>query len=204
MATNLNLTKYISKSISYNDYLVLTENLVAQGKTTGDQENTEHINYTKLNLARMHRLNKTITLTDSLKTILQHVKSKFTFLVVTETWCGDAAQNLPVLNAIECACENIELKLVLRDENLELIDHYLTNGGRAIPKLICIETSSLNELFTWGPRPKELLKITSNFNNNNVPVAERGEIIQRWYNQNKGVDLQHELQTLINDNLIKN
>lgn len=202
MITNLSLTNYVSKSISYDGYLLLMENLVSQGKTTGDQENTEHINYTKLNLARMHRLNKTVTLTESLKTILQNIKSKFIFLVITESWCGDAAQNLPVLHAIECACENIEIKLVLRDENLELIDQYLTNGGRAIPKLICLEKSSLKELFTWGPRPKELLKITSAFNTNNVPLAERGEIIQRWYNQNKGVDLQNELETLIYENLI--
>lgn len=202
MVTNLSLTNYISKSISYNDYLALMENLVSQGKTTGDQENTEHINYTKLNLARMHRVNKTITLSGPLKTILQNIKSKFIFLVVSESWCGDAAQNLPVLHAMEIACENIELKIILRDENLELIDNYLTNGGRAIPKLICLEKSSLKELFTWGPRPKELLKITSAFNANNIALADRGEIIQRWYNQNKAVDLQNELQTLIYENLI--
>ena len=198
------MTTYISKGISYENYQNLLDGLIAEGKTTGENQTEDFLNYAKLNLARMHRLNKTAALIPEVKEALLKVKSDFVFLILTEGWCGDAAQNLPVLNAIECASENIELKLVLRDENLELIDHYLTNGGRAIPKLICIETSSLNELFTWGPRPKELLKITSNFNNNSVPVAERGEIIQRWYNQNKGVDLQHELQTLINDNLIKN
>ena len=132
-------TEHLSKSISYPEYLQLLEKLMAGGKTTGLNRSEEYLGYTKINLQRMRRLDKTIILNDELKSKLAQVKKQFIWLVITEGWCGDASQNIPVLYTITKQCPNIQLKLVLRDENTELINRYHTNGSASIPKLICLE-----------------------------------------------------------------
>ena len=75
----------------------------------------------------------------------------FKVLVVTEPWCGDSLANLPVIVAL-CRRAGVELRIVRRDEHIELIDRYLTNGGRSIPIAIVLD-EDFEELFHWGPRP---------------------------------------------------
>lgn len=193
---------YVNKAINYKEYVDLLDGLMAEGKTTGTNQSEDYLNYAKLNLARIHRLNKTATLTSELKSALQKVKSKFIFLVLTEGWCGDAAQNIPTLHLIEEECKNIELKLILRDENLDLMDRYLTNGGRSIPKLICLEKESLKELFTWGPRPEAVQQTVLELKEKQVSLMEKAEIVHKWYAVDKTLSLQSELKVLVEKYLI--
>lgn len=183
----------ISKTISYPDYISLIKKFIPEGKTTGLNQTEEYIGYTKINLQRMLRLNKTTVLNPELANLLQKIKREFIWLVITEAWCGDASQNIPVLYQIAEACKNIELKLLLRDENPEVMNHYLTNGTKSIPKLICVEKSSLKEIFVWGPRPKELQVIVQDLKKQQVSKEEKGIITQKWYNENKTQSLQNEL-----------
>lgn len=196
------MKQYINRSMNYTQYMDLLDGLMAQGKTTGQNQSADYLNYAKLNLARMHRLNKTTTLTPELKTVLQKVKSSFIFLVLTEGWCGDAAQNTPTMHLIELENKNIELKLVLRDENLELMDNYLTNGGRSIPKLICLEKESLKEVFTWGPRPEAIQQTVLELKDKKASLMEKAEIVHTWYAKDKTLSLQVELKELIEKHLI--
>ncbi len=191
------MKQYIDKAMNYTQYMDLLEGLMTQGKTTGSNQSEDYLNYAKLNLARMHRLNKTATLSPELKTALQKVNSGFIFLVLTEGWCGDAAQNIPTMHLIEIENKNIELKLVLRDENLELMDKHLTNGGRSIPKLICLEKESLKEVFTWGPRPEAIQQTVLELKEKKASPMEKAEIVHKWYTADKTLSLQKELETLI-------
>ncbi|WP_042143011.1 thioredoxin family protein [Paucisalibacillus sp. EB02] len=72
-------------------------------------------------------------------------------IVITEDWCGDAMMNTPVL--LHLAEKNdMEVRMILRDSNLELMDQYLTNGkSRSIPIFIFIDERG-NEVAKWGPR----------------------------------------------------
>ena len=72
-------------------------------------------------------------------------------LVITEPWCGDSLAIFPVLAKLFAAA-GLELRVVLRDEHPDLIDRYLTRGGRAIPILIALGEAN-EPLFRWGPRP---------------------------------------------------
>ncbi len=191
----------IDGAMTYEQYKKLLEDLLHQGKTTGPNQSEEYLNYAKINLQRMQRLEKTITLNTELSDALANIKSPYTWLIITEGWCGDASQNLPVLNLIGKACPNINLKLILRDEHPGLIDQYLTNGARAIPKLICLKKdlatgNTYTEVFVWGPRPAALQKIVMELKKENVPVAEKGLITQNWYNADKTQSLQEELLKL--------
>ncbi|MFD2922762.1 thioredoxin family protein [Halobacillus naozhouensis] len=76
-------------------------------------------------------------------------------IVITEDWCGDAMLNVPIYLRIAEA-GGIETRFLKRDENLELMDQYLTNGkSRSIPKIIVINKNG-GEIFNWGPRAPKL------------------------------------------------
>ena len=78
-------------------------------------------------------------------------------IVLTEDWCGDAMVNIPILLRI-VEETNIDIRFILRDSNLELMDQYLTNGtSRSIPIFIFIDENG-NELAVWGPRAEKIQK----------------------------------------------
>jgi hypothetical protein len=196
----INMTQLIkdsvAKAMDYSQYNTLFGELVAAGKTTGE-ETQEKIDYTKLNYSRTKRLDKTATIDSDAATIFKNVENKQTWLVISEPWCGDAAQSLPFLNKIAELSENIDLKIVLRDDNLALMDQYLTNGGRSIPKLIILD-EDLNEIQQWGPRSEAATKLVTDY------LAEHGKVddtlkenLQVWYNKDKGVSIVGDLVSAV-------
>lgn len=196
------LQKAIENSMSYNDYLKLIDEKIVQNSATGHEPNEMLADFTKLNRARMKRLDKNQEILSELKNAVQQIRQKQIWLVLTESWCGDAAQNIPVMKKLADENSLIDLRLVLRDDNDELMQRYLTNGGRSIPKLIVFSEDLEKELFTWGPRPalaqtemKRLLDANGGFND----VVKEG--IQLWYNNNKGVSMQKELVVLVENSI---
>jgi len=187
----------IEKAMSYAQYRSLLEDLLAHGKTTGTNQSEEYIAYAKINLQRMQRLEKTTLLNEDLKSALSNLATSYVCLVITEGWCGDAAQNLPVFHLIEKEFKTIELKLILGDEHLDIMENYLTNGARSIPKVICLDKNTLEEKFVWGPRPVALQEIVMQLKKENRPHSEKGLITQNWYNADKTRSLQSEILKLV-------
>jgi hypothetical protein len=192
------LQSSIDKAMSYSEYRLLLDSLLEQNKTTGADQSEEMIHYAKLNRQRMQRHEKNLVISDDLKRVITSVHKKIIFLVLTEGWCGDASQNVPAFHFIEKLSSDIELKLLLRDENPEIMDQYLTSGSRSIPKLICLEKDSLNELFVWGPRPAPCQQIMLDMKAKNASKKERGEAIHLWYARDKSETLQKEVAELLN------
>jgi hypothetical protein len=187
----------LRKTISYKDYRALIDNLLAQGKATGPEQSEDLTNYSMLNDKRMKRLDKTIKISEETVHEFQKVTQPQTWLVLTEGWCGDAAQNLPVLNKIASISENIDLKIVLRDENLDLMDLFLTNGGRGIPKLIALDEDN-NVIDSWGPRPNTAAKMVADYKEKNGALdPEFKKNLQVWYNQDKGKSVQEDFVNLV-------
>ena len=187
----------ISKSTSFEEYYQLSERLAKEGQTTGENQSTELIDYSKLNFSRMKRILKTTPVSKAVSETVDCLSDKLTWIVLTESWCGDAAQNIPVFTKIAEANPNINLRILLRDENPELMDQYLTNGGKSIPKLICVD-ENFNELGTWGPRPKFLQDwLYENKANPKMSMAELKKEFQIWYTKDKGQTLQKEMVLLM-------
>lgn len=182
---------------SYADYMLLMEKVVLGNRTTGPKQSADLAYYTKLNLARMQRLNKKVELSEDLRAKVIQVEIPQTWYILTEAWCGDAAQNIPVLVAAALPNPLINVKLLLRDENPELMDAYMTNGGRSIPKLIAVD-EDFNELFTWGPRPAGANEMMLAYKANPVQtLKEFVEDIQRWYIADKTKSVQKELTEIL-------
>lgn len=188
----------LDSAMSYDSYMNLLIDLMAEDKTTGNDQSEAMVGYGKMNVQRMKRLNKTIQLRPELLQTLNNFNRKVTFLVITEGWCGDAAQNVPVFNKLIEHTNNIELKLILRDENLEVMDAFLTNGGRSIPKLIVVDSSNLEVIGTWGPRPEAAQFMVTEFKKiENGDYSQFVKEVQLWYARDKTLSMQNELVDLL-------
>jgi hypothetical protein len=191
------MKEYLDNAMTFAEYIKLIDDLLLDGKTTGPNQSEAMVGYGKLNRQRMHRLEKTVTVNDSLKAKAKNVGSRWIWLVITEGWCGDAAQNIPIIEKIAGESPNIETRYILRDKNLELMDKYLTNGARSIPKLIALDAETLREIGTWGPRPQPAMDLFHELRDLGLEKPAIMESIQRWYIGDKNQTLQHEFEELI-------
>ncbi|GAA4949888.1 thioredoxin family protein [Algibacter agarivorans] len=187
------IKKSIERSISYQDYRDLVNQLTEANSNTGLEKTEDLANYTKLNDKRMKRWDKTIKVSEATQQRISNFNLNISWLVIAESWCGDAAHVIPVLNKIAELNTNINLRLVLRDENPELMDAFLTNGNKAIPKVIIVDNETGNVLNTYGPRPSEAANYVKRFKAKyGMLTPEFKEDLQHWYNKDKG-------QNVIND-----
>lgn len=191
------MKNYIEKGMTYEAYNRLIDEVVAENKTTGPNQTPELAEYTKLNEHRMRRLDKTVELKPSLVERVRNLKVNWVWLILTEAWCGDAAQNIPPIEKIARENDGIRTLYILRDENLELMDKYLTNGGRAIPKLICLDAETLAEIGTWGSRPQAADDLFKRLKAEGLEKPVIIEQVIRWYNEDKTESLQDEFEKLV-------
>ncbi len=188
----------ITHSISYQEYRNLVAQYAAEGKTSGNTQTADYINYTKLNESRMHRLDKTLQVIDEVKEYLENLQRPFTWLVLAETWCGDAAQVVPVINKMAEVSDKIDLRILLRDENEALMNLFLTNGTKSIPKLIMLDKKTNEVIADFGPRPKGAKQLIIDYNTTHGMVDETAKIeLQKWYLNDKGVAIQKEIIALM-------
>lgn len=189
------VAKALFNSYSYVEYRKLVTDLLSEGKSTGDDQSESLTHYTSLNEARMNRLEKTIKISEETIEKLQNLENHYIWLVISEGWCGDAAQILPILNKMALASDKkVDLKIVLRDQNDELMSHYLTNGGRAIPKVVVICKEAGIVRADWGPRPKGATELMTSYKRDFGVIDEKIKTdLQLWYLADKGISVQQEL-----------
>lgn len=187
----------LQNSHSYTEYRTLVSKLISEGKSTGNEQSADLLHYSELNEVRMKRLEKKLKLDLEVEKALRNLKSKQTWLVIAEGWCGDAAQILPIIKLMSEASENIDLKLVFRDENEELINLFLTNGAKSIPKLLLLD-ESFNLINHWGPRPEGAKNLIIEYKANHGIVDEAAKIaLQKWYLDDKGISTMKEIVAIL-------
>ncbi|SDX61561.1 thioredoxin family protein [Flavobacterium degerlachei] len=193
--------KALFKSHSYSEYRKLVSDLLRSEKSTGKEQSPELTNYSGLNETRMNRLEKTMKISEGIVENLKSLKNEYIWLVISEGWCGDAAQLLPIFDKMATASEGkIELKIVLRDENEELMNLFLTNKAKAIPKLIVINRETGGALAHWGPRPKGAADLITNYKKEHGVIDETVKTdLQLWYLHDKGLSTQLEINEMMLD-----
>ncbi|MBC8755543.1 thioredoxin family protein [Kordia sp. YSTF-M3] len=192
------ITESLAKATSYQTYRTLVQDLVAAGKSTGEEQTEALSNYSMLNDRRMKRLDKTTKLTEEAIAEIKSYNGDVTWLILTESWCGDAAQTMPVINKVAELNDNITLKVVLRDENEALMNEFLTNGGKSIPKLIAIDNASGDVIGNWGPRPTKATQLVNDYKaEHGTLTPEFKQDLQVWYNKDKGQNTVSDLLKLV-------
>lgn len=192
-ATNTNFKSYIDKAINYDAYIKAFEEAVAHNTTLAEDAQIPLFKYYPLNLQRAHRIYKQYQPTDDIKAAIDMLTTPIHWLVITEPWCGDASQSLPVIAKIaDASAGKIQLHIVYRDENLELMDEFLTNGGRSIPKLIQLD-AGFNLITHWGPRPANVQELFLSLKAQGLDHDAYAEIIHKWYAGDKAQSISKEL-----------
>lgn len=192
------IQKTIDKAMNYTEYRSLVHELAATNANSGAIQTDALINYTQLNDKRMKRWDKTLKISEAHKNQITRLKTKTTWLVLTESWCGDASPSLPVMNKLAELNPNIDLKIVLRDENLDLMNLFLTNGAQSIPKLIALDSKTHEVKGEWGPRPSIPTKMVIDYKAEHSKLtAEFKEDLQVWYNKDKGQNILNDLVSLL-------
>jgi len=181
---------YFSNGISFETY---HQNMIEEVES---KRVSEYAEYLPMNLQRSKRILKTFQLQDSLKETLRNLNHKINWLVISEHWCGDASQIIPVIHSIANASEGkINLKIVYRDSS-ELINHHLTNGGKSIPKIVQLD-DEFNFLKEWGPRPVLAQELIEELKTNGTELPVVIEKIHKWYADDKTVLTQKEIEELL-------
>lgn len=183
--------------MSYEEFLDTIREKVDAGAGNQKTENDEKLfGYVELNYSRKTRIAKTYVPSETIRSVIESITEPQFWLVITEDWCGDSAQNLPYIVAIAELNPLITLKIVQRDANLDIMDMYLTNGSRSIPKLVAFSTEG-EELFQWGPRPKVAMELVKKLKDAGETSTEFIPKIHSWYTQDKGASLEKEFQELL-------
>lgn len=187
----MDLLKYYNKGLNYEDYHHEVVSRLNQLEKEGDKDGFGQ--YYKMNLKRIERLDKTFELSEEQKDQLKDLPKDFKLLTISEGWCGDAAQSVPVVNVImkEMGIEN---RIVFRDENPDLMDVYLTDGSRSIPIFVGINSEG-KEAFRWGPRPEKGMEMLRKHKANpeEYNSDQFHQDLQVWYNKDKGNAIFNEL-----------
>lgn len=197
--------KVIDQAFTYPQFVEFTAQLVLVNRTTGSNQSEAYLDYTRMCLQRMRRWDKTAKISLEMEDLIRCIKEAQVWLVITEAWCGDGSQSIPYLAKLAEMNSLIDLKIIMRDEYPEIMDAYLTNGARSIPKLVAFTQDLKVELFTWGPKPEYLIKRHKEYKHDaqGKPYKEFLEEIHLWYARNKNQDLETELFPLIQSTLIK-
>lgn len=185
-------------AISYKEYRELVTDHAANGTATGPKQTEALANYTLLNNSRMKRLDKTVKIPETIRQKFGSFRGDHTWLVLTESWCGDAAQSMPAMNKLAELAPNIDFKVVLRDENLDLMEQFLTNGSQSIPKLIVVDNGTGEVVSNWGPRPSTATQMVNDFKEKHgLLTPEFKQDLQVWYNKDRSANIIDDLSRLI-------
>ena len=192
------IAKALFNSHPYLEYRKLVSDLLLENKSTGNEQSDDLTHYSTLNETRMNRLDKTMKITDENTLKLKSLKKEYIWLVISEGWCGDAAQLLPVVNKMASESGKIELRIVLRDENEDLMNLFLTNKSKSIPIVIIVDKQTGELMGHWGPRPKAAITLIQDYKKEFGVVDETAKTnLQLWYLHDKGLSTQQEIIDLM-------
>jgi hypothetical protein len=192
------IAKSLENSYTYTEYRNHISTLLIDGLSTGNTQSEALTHYTTLNEVRMNRLDKTIKIPAEINESLGKLNRDFILVVLSEGWCGDAAQILPVINKMTEAAPNLDLQIVLRDENEQLMNEFLTNGSKSIPKLILVDAETMVVRGSWGPRPHGAAQLIKEFKDKFGVINEEAKTeLQKWYLHDKGLSTMEEIVLLL-------
>ena len=180
------------RSVSYETYLQDFKSIVDGKSEKAFYESPYWLDYTRANYERMQRFGSRFRLNKKLYNLLIALDQSLTIYCITEPWCGDAAFALP---ALECFTEVnpclIELRIIYRDASPEIMDNHLTNGARAIPKVLLADEQE-TVLWAWGPRPSTLQQLVGEWLTQGATKEEKLKKTTQWYLRDQGETIQKD------------
>ena len=184
--------------LSYDEYKADWQEQKDQPKNELGRDERKMLHYLRYNWKRAKATEAAYSPSDELTAAVTSIDDPQLWMVITEPWCGDSAFNLPVIEAAAEANDQIKLRILHRDENLDIMDQYLTGESRSIPKLVAFSENG-SERFQWGPRPKAGQKV---FDRLKEEGHDKMEIVQQlieWYEDGGYQHVDEELTIAITE-----
>lgn len=196
--TDVITPEIISAGLHYPAYRELIDRLLAEGKVTGVRQDQLRFDFTKINIQRMNRIDKTLSVIPSLLEKGKNISRKQNWILLSQGWCGDCAQLVPVIAKIAAVTDKIDLRIINPDDYPQVMDTVLTNGARAVPKLIVLDAETNECLTVWGPRPEPAQQIMLDWKNseNKISWEDFETQLHSWYAKDKSLTTQAEFETL--------
>jgi hypothetical protein len=182
--------------MNFTTYTALFESILNAEVSAPPYNDSMYFDYTRLNQSRMKRWNQQPLLTQEVSDKLNKIQDPQQWIIISEPWCGDAAHIVPVLIQMTAANDLIQYDIQLRDAPPYLIEQYLTNGTKSIPKLI-VRNKKGEDLFTWGPRPVGAQQCMNALKDSGVDFESIKIGLQKWYNNDKAVSVCNEIAALL-------
>jgi len=189
--------------MDYQTFLKVFEEIINNETPEPPYTEPQYLKYAKLNFSRMNRWQKTLQLNEELVNKVRKIDEPQKWIIITEPWCGDGAPIVPFLIGLTEQNPLIQYDLQFRDQAPFLINSYLTNGTKSIPKLV-VRDEAGNDLFTYGPRPQAAQQLVNKLKASNVDYDTLNTEVQHWYNKDKGNELQKELLQLFGVGVLSN
>ena len=188
----------LAQTISWGEYYATAKKYVESEDRPDLYQNEKMQRYTSENIKRMDHILQTIHIESKLYNALSAIHTDMVWLVLTEPWCGDASQVVPVLHTIASCTERVDFRILQSDLHPEILSAYLTDGSRSIPKLICLKADTLDEIGTWGPRPAALHQIVQAHKDDmSISFGAKVRMVHEWYDTDKTASIQDEFIDLI-------
>lgn len=178
--------------MNYKQYQDLFEEILHQPVPTPPYDKISYRENVKLNRARMKTWDNTLELSEELLSELKMLHKKQHWIMIVEPWCIEAANILPFLIKMAEESKFISYEIQLRDSEPFMINTYLTNGAKAIPKMV-VRDENDNDLFVWGPRPAEAQAFRDRLSAANSSSDTIKQALLQWYNADKGKSLNTEI-----------
>lgn len=190
------VTKVLETGLTPESYLEIMERRTELDPADFEGVEAERVSFAQINLQRSGRLLRSWKPSDKTATLLGRLTTSQLWLVLTEPWCGDSAQCLPILQILAETNPAITVRYLLRDDNLDIMDRYLTNGKRGIPLLVALDDSG-DELYRWGPRPAVVQRVFDAGTDEGLDKQAKLERIHLFYGRDRGHALEEEFHDLV-------
>ncbi len=187
----------VDRGLDFPGFVRLLERDMQTAPTEGmDETRRSRLRNAPLNYQRMSRILRTCEVPADLRRLLASISSSQLWMVLSEPWCGDSSQSIPIIAKLAECTSLITFRILLRDQNLDVMDQYRTAGTRGIPKLVAFDSQG-NELFQWGPRPKGAQEVFLVAKSEGLTKAQALERVHLWYARDGGRSIQEEIGALL-------
>lgn len=191
------IASHYEGAMSYAEYRNMIDEKHEQGLVTGPQQTEALLAYSKMNVQRMNRWDKHAHISEESKNAVNAISEKMTWLIITEGWCGDAAQIVPIIEKFANENSLIQTKYILRDEHTEIIDLFLTNGkSRSIPIIVLINEKG-DVVGRFGPRPTAAVQLIDELKESGADSETLKEKLHLWYARDKHEQIELEFSALL-------
>ena len=186
----------VRNGLDYEDYMVqwTEKNELPMRGLDPVQRRTRF--YSRYNMERQERVENLWAASKSFARAVMSVPGPSDWLFITDDWCVDSAYSLPLVRWGSQQRDDITLRILLKDDHMDIMDRFLTNGKRSIPKFVGLDPEG-RDLFNWGPQPTAIRDIRQRLMDDGAEGRIVSSTTVDWYAEDGWLEVERELTRVL-------